>query len=68
MPVSLAQRKKRSSARTVPIPCCGHFLFYDQMEIQCRAGGSLKDKTEGGTYSHLEKGLDYRDFRSFYID
>jgi hypothetical protein len=29
--------------------------------------GSLKDKTEGGTYSHLEKGLDYRDFRSFFI-
>ncbi len=31
-PLALAQKKGISNAKLVPFECCGHFLFYDQME------------------------------------
>jgi non-heme chloroperoxidase len=31
-PLALAQKERIRSAKLVPFECCGHFLFYDQLE------------------------------------
>ena len=31
-PLALAQKKGIRNSKLVPFECCGHFLFYDQME------------------------------------